>query len=110
MNWVICPYALTHRIGEDRAQQPDSAGRGSLAAIDARQPKAAGFDSPGGLAFSDAMHEPLDIAAADCGNRRAAEQRLYVALDPAAIGQQGASLFRAAASGQQPASFHIGEV
>jgi hypothetical protein len=81
-----------------------------LAATHTREAVFACLDLPRCLAFGDGVHEALDVVALDRGNRPAAQQRLDVTLDPAAIGRERRRLFRGPPARQQPARLSVGEV
>jgi hypothetical protein len=76
---------MAHRIGEDRAQQPDRATGGAFAAAHPRQSTRFCFHSTGCLALGDSMHEPLDILSRHGSHRHAPELRLDMPFDPAPV-------------------------
>src|SRR5690606_15852817 len=96
--------ATFNGIGEDAAQQALGSGSGAFAAGDidhaTRLPALAGGS---GLALGHVAHHADHIGAGQVDDQLAPDQRLDVPVDPAAIGGQGGSLFRATALAEDQA-------
>src|SRR5436190_10691780 len=107
---IVRPHAMTHRVGEDRAEQPDRAAGGPLAAADTGQPSRFGFDPISGLTLGDRIHEPLDIFPRHGRNRHAAELRFNVPLNAPRVGGECRGLLCHLPACQEATGFGIGQI
>lgn len=105
---IIGAHPISHRLGEDRPEQPDRAAGGTKPTpYVGYAPFFPALHPDGRLAVRHVVHEGFHIRACHGGDFQLAEPGLDVFLDPAFVSRQGAGFLWRAATGHEPTSLGI---